>query len=257
MKSTLKLITLWLALAATLIQVHATERGAGWYISKREGGTPGFPSDADFLNQHACYFIDEACEKSGDKVIYLTFDAGYENGNVERVLDVLKEQSVPGAFFILSNLINKNTNLVKRMFEEGHLVCNHTTNHKAIPTLSAEEVQNNLSRLEELCYEKTGYTMSKYFRYPEGFYSKESALLLESLGYKTVFWSIAYADWDNARQPSREYAIKALTKQTHPGAVVLLHPTSKTNADILEEMIDIWRDMGYRFGTLDELAARN
>ena len=254
MKAIVKTISITVVISALLTLTVSAQSGQGWYIVKRDGGSPGFPSDAGFLKEHSCYFIDQASADSGDKVLYLTFDAGYENGNVEKILDTLKAESVPAAFFILSNLIVKNTELVSRMFDEGHLVCNHTANHRSVPTLSREQTGENLSRLEDLCLEKTGRKMSRYFRYPEGVYSKESVLLLEELGYKTFFWSIAYADWDNAKQPSREHAKSALVRQTHPGAIVLLHPTSETNASILGEMIAEWRAMGYRFGTLDELA---
>lgn len=257
MKAFLKAISTALLLSLMTVFVSA-DTGHGWYISKRGTGiTPGFPSDSDLLSEHSCYFVDRKCAQSGEKVIYLTFDAGYENGNISRILDTLCEKDVPAAFFVLSNLIIKEHDLLKRMIDEGHLVCNHTRKHKSIPTLTEDEAREELEGLEALCYEETGYKMPKYFRYPEGNYSKQSALMLEKMGYKTFFWSIAYADWDNEKQPVREYAIEALKKQTHPGAVVLLHPTSKTNADIMGDIIDIWRSMGYRFGTLDELVARN
>ena len=227
--------------------------GEGWYLIKHKGTSPNFPKNAEFLREHSCYFIDEEASKSGERVLYLTFDAGYENGNIGRIMDILRSEGVPAAFFILSNLINKNEDLVERMFEEGHTVCNHTSNHKNLTKMSKSEARENLEALESLCYEKTGYTMSKYFRYPEGYYSKDTALFLEELGYKTFFWSMAYADWDNGRQPSPDAAIENLMAQTHPGAVILLHPTSKTNADILPTLIERWREMGYKFASLGDL----
>lgn len=257
MKYFIKAISAALLLSLITVSVSA-DAGHGWYISKRGAGiTPGFPGDSDFLSEHSCYFIDRKCSESGEKVIYITFDAGYENGNISRILDTLCDKGVPAAFFVLSNLIIKEPNLVRRMIDEGHLVCNHTRKHKSVPNLTPDETRAELESLEQLCYEQTGYEMPKYFRYPEGNYSKQSALVLEKMGYKTFFWSVAYADWDNEKQPACEYAIEALKKQTHPGAVVLLHPTSATNADIMENIIDIWRGMGYRFGTLDELVERN
>ena len=257
MKALKIFISLMLLAAITALPASA-DCGHGWYISKRGiGVAPGFPNDSTFLTEHSCYFIDKKSLESGEKVIYITFDAGYENGNVSKILDTLKEKEVPAAFFVLSNLIVKESDLIKRMAAEGHLVCNHTKHHKSIPDISVDETRAEISELEALCFEKTGYEMPKYFRYPEGYYSKESALMLENMGYKTFFWSVAYADWDNERQPARDYAIKALEKQTHPGAVVLLHPTSETNAAILGDIIDLWRSMGYRFGTLHELVERN
>lgn len=256
-KTLLKLFALALALHSVLYIGVSAQGGQGWYIQKRGNSTPGFPADAEYLSANSCYFIDKSSADAGVKVIYLTFDAGYENGNIAKILDTLKEKEVPAAFFILSNLIKKNADLVTRMFKEGHTVCNHTKNHKNMTKLTAEEMKSNLEELEVTCYETTGYRMAKYFRYPEGYYSKECVKNASAFGYKTFFWSMAYADWDNANQPSRERAIQALTTTTHPGAIVLLHPTSKTNANILCEMIDTWRDMGYSFGTLDELVKNN
>ena len=234
-----------------MIPARANECASNWYIKKNGRNTPIFPDDSDFLDCHNGYYVGkgEDCKKK----IFLTFDAGYENGNIEKILDVLKEENVPAAFFILKNLIYKNTDLVKRMAEEGHLVCNHTKNHKDMTTLTAEEMKANLKFLEDLYNEYTGKEMAKYFRFPEGRYNCNTILTAEEAGYKTVFWSLAYADWDDTNQPSEEKAIKILTDNIHDGAIVLLHPTSRTNARILKTMIKTWRDMGYSFGTLDEL----
>ena len=253
MKVVIKLLSAILAFCTLFTVSASAAEKQGWYIVKHEGCTPGFPSDSSFLSEHSCYFLDEDSAKGGEKVIYLTFDAGYENGNIERILGTLRERGVPAAFFILSNLVRKNADLVKQMSDDGHLVCNHTSNHKCAPEMTKDELRENLEALEALCLERTGYVMPKYFRYPEGVYSAESALALEELGYKSFFWSVAYADWDNSNQPSAEKAIKSLIKQTHPGAIVLLHPTSSTNAEILPKMIAVWQEMGYRFGRLDEL----
>lgn len=238
------------SLLVTVVHAHGAEN---WYICKKGNQCPGFPGSADYLRENGCYFVDDNAVSCGEKRLYLTFDAGYENGNIELILNTLKEESVPGAFFILSNLINKNTDLVKRMAEEGHLVCNHTANHKDLTTLSKDEIKQNLQKLESLYFEKTGHSMPKYFRYPEGRYSKETVQYLDELGYKTFFWSMAYADWDNNRQPSEESAIRTLLSHTHPGAIILLHPTSATNAHILPKLIETWKSMGYTFGSLDEL----
>ena len=207
-----------------------------------------FPYEKDYGG----FYIDDNADEN-NKVINLTFDAGYENGNVEKILDILKTESVPAAFFLLDNIIIKNTNLVTRMEEEGHLVCNHTKNHKNLSFASENEISRDLEALEMIYEEKCGKEMSKYFRFPEGNYSIESLKQVEKLGYKTIFWSFAYDDWDNGRQMSSSKAIKKILDGTHNGEIILLHPTSKTNADILPTLISEWRKMGYRFGTLDEL----
>ena len=143
------------------------------------------------------------------------------------------------------------------MAVEGHLVCNHTKNHKDLTSASEEEIAKDLFALEEIYKENTGYEMAKYFRFPEGKYSVEALKCVQKLGYKTIFWSFGYDDWDNCRQPSKERAIKKILDNTHNGAVILLHPTSATNAKILPTLIKAWRDMGYEFGTLDELTSKS
>lgn len=220
-----------------------------WYIKRKGRVIPIFPKEAVEAESYDAYYID----KSGEKKIYLTFDAGYENGNVEKILDVLKEKSVPAAFFLLDNIILKNSDLVLRMEDEGHLVCNHTKNHKNLSFASEEEITRNLKALEMIYEERCGRKMSKYFRFPEGRYTLQALKTVQSLGYKTIFWSFAYDDWDNGRQPDCDKAIKKVLDNTHDGAVMLFHPTSSTNAEIFPILIDSWRDMGYTFGTLDEL----
>jgi peptidoglycan-N-acetylmuramic acid deacetylase len=189
-------------------------------------------------------------------VLYLTFDAGYENGNVSRVLDVLKSEQVPGAFFILAHLLEANTDLVQRMVDEGHLVCNHTVKHRNMTHVtSKEEFETELRTLETLFYEKTGSVMPKYYRPPEGRFSESNLKMAREAGYCTIFWSFAYADWDNDRQMSPEAAKKIILDNIHNGAVLLLHPTSATNAAVLGDVIRECKEQGYRFGTLDELVA--
>lgn len=223
-----------------------------WYIKRNGNQSPTPPPDADILEQYnACYINDNL--SNGEKKLYLTFDAGYENGNIEKILDILYEEKIVAAFFILDNLIIKNTDLVKRMSKEGHLVCNHTKNHKNLSFATKEEISNDLTELENICKEKAGIEMDKFFRFPEGKYSEEALKYVNELGYKTVFWSLAYADWDNHKQPSKEFAIKKILDNTHNGAIILLHPTSKTNAEILPYLISEWRSMGYEFGSLKEI----
>ncbi len=225
-----------------------------WYCPHRKDGMPpAIPSEMSFIEEHGGYFLDRKA-KEDDKVIYLTFDAGYENGNVEKILDVLKEENVQGAFFILDNLITANTDLVKRMAEEGHLVCNHTAKHRDMSAVTDKaEFEEELAKLESIYKEYTGYDMAKFYRPPEGKFSETNMIHADELGYKTIFWSFAYADWDNNKQMSAEKAIEKVLGGTHNGEILLLHPTSATNAAILPELIRTWKSMGYRFGTLNEL----
>ena len=186
-------------------------------------------------------------------MVYLTFDAGYENGNVEKILNTLRDTGTPGAFFILSHFAKANPELVRRMAAEGHLVCNHTASHKNLSHAGKEQIAGELSALEAACEEATGVKVAPYFRPPEGSFSKEMLENVKSLGYKTVFWSFAYADWDNGKQPAPDKALKLVLDNVHNGAVLLLHPTSATNAAILGRLIESLKADGYRFGTLEEL----
>ena len=252
--SFLATLTVCLFLQGQPVQAEEDTTPYNWYFKKNDSHEqPPLDSCLEFIKKQDGYYLDEGCK---EKVIYLTFDAGYENGNVEKILDTLKAEKVPAAFFLLDNIILKNTDLVLRMVDEGHLVCNHTKNHKNLSSADEEEIRRNLTALEKIYEEKTGREMSKYFRFPEGSYSIEALKSIERLGYKTVFWSFAYEDWDNNRQLSRDKAIRKIIDGTHNGAVMLFHPTSSTNADIMPELISRWRDMGYRFGTLDQLTEK-
>ena len=238
-----------------VLQATAKAGECHWYCIRTKGNKqPPIPCEFSFIEEHDGYFIDRKHSDSNtDKVVYLTFDAGYENGNVARVLDTLKKENVPAAFFILSHLVNANADLVLRMVEEGHLVCNHTAHHPNLWDAPKERVQEEIKALEAAFKNLTGKDMSPYFRPPEGSFSRKMLQHVSALGYKTVFWSFAYADWDNDKQPGREKALKTIFDNMHNGAVILLHPTSRTNADILPEIIARLRADGYRFGTLEEL----
>ena len=224
-----------------------------WYIIKKGNCAPDFPPSATDVTENGGVYIDTQCEQNNEKKIYLTFDAGYENGNIAKILDIMKEEDVKGSFFILSNLIIKNPELVTRMADEGHLVCNHTYNHKNMTRLTNEEMLDNLHRLENLYSDTTGKEMSKIFRFPEGRYNLRTLKLLAENGYKTVFWSMAYDDWDNSRQMDTQIAKNKLLSTTHNGAIILLHPTSATNASILRDLIREWKQMGYSFGLVSEI----
>ncbi|MBR4206113.1 MAG: polysaccharide deacetylase family protein [Clostridia bacterium] len=221
----------------------------GWYCPhEKDGKRPSAPAEAGKLEEHGAYYLGK-----DEPVIYLTFDAGYENGNVEKILDVLKDEDVPAAFFILENLVSRNPDLVKRMAEEGHTVANHTAKHPDMSQKTKDEFTAELTRMEDAYRSLTGGEIAKYYRPPEGRFTTENLDWANELGYKTILWSYAYADWDNDRQMPPEAAAQKVLAGTHNGEVLLLHPTSKTNAEILRGLIRTWKQAGYRFGTLDEL----
>ena len=245
------MVTVFLALI--LVNTEAIETGS-WGLSFRQEGTPpiGPASQAQLAQYDAAYLGD-----TGSPVIYLTFDAGYENGCTARILDVLKAHQVPAAFFLVGNYIEKNEDLVRRMVEEGHTVGNHTMHHYDMSKISDPAAfTKELQDLEALFKQVTGQEMPRYYRPPQGIYSEKNLKMAQELGYKTVFWSLAYVDWKNDAQPTAADAFAKLLPRIHNGAVVLLHSTSRTNAEILDELLTRWEEMGYRFGTLDELFAQ-
>ena len=222
-----------------------------WGLSFRsEGSAPIGNAGADQLRQFDTVYLGDTSEK----VIYLTFDAGYENGCTAKILDVLQKHQVKAAFFLVGNYIEKNEDLVRRMVKEGHIVGNHTMHHYDMSKLSDKAAfSKELTDLETLYKTTTGMDMPKYYRPPQGIYSEENLRMAKELGYKTVFWSLAYVDWNNDAQPSREQAFSKLLPRIHNGAVVLLHSTSQTNAEILDELLTKWKEMGYRFASIEEL----
>ena len=240
-------------LSTLIIPAHAA--GTGWYcVRAKNHAQPVADPPLAEVEKHGGYYIDHTHTdpKADDKVVYLTFDAGYENGNVAKVLDALKAEGATGAFFILGNLPEKNPDLVRRMATEGHLVCNHTFTHKNLCGASAGALTAELKRLEEACT-AIGVNVAPYYRPPEGCFDEAMLREAQTAGYKTVFWSFAYADWDNARQPDPAAAKARILDNLHNGAVILLHPTSATNAAILGDVLREMKALGYRFGTLDEL----
>ena len=244
------LLTVVLALGVWLGSVLPT---GSWGLSFRQEGAPPIgTAGADQLGRYDAAYLGDTSEK----VLYLTFDAGYENGCTEQILDTLKKHNVKAAFFLVGNYIQRNADLVRRMVqeEEGHTVGNHTMHHPDMSKLSDfNAFSRELSDLAELYEQTVGQPMPRYYRPPQGIYSEENLKMAQQLGYRTVFWSLAYVDWNNDAQPSREQALSKLLPRTHPGAVVLLHSTSKTNAEILDELLTKWEEAGYRFGTVEEL----
>lgn len=222
-----------------------------WGLSFRENGKPPVGNaTAKALKEYNAYYVGDTDEK----VIYLTFDAGFENGFTPAILDTLKKHDVKAAFFIVGHYLEEEPELVKRMIEEGHIVGNHTYHHPDMSKIQdAESFGKELTSLEELYKQVTGRDMQKYYRPPQGKFNEDNLTMANDMGYKTIFWSLAYADWYQDKQPTKEQAFEKLIPRIHPGAVVLLHSTSKTNSEILDELLTKWEEAGYTFKTLDDL----
>ena len=236
--------------AVSIFSSSALETGSWGLSFRQEGAPPIGTAGKDQLEQYDAAYIGDTTQT----VLYLTFDAGYENGCTEKILDVLKAHEVKAAFFLVGNYIEKNADLVRRMADEGHTVGNHTMHHPDMSAISDREAfTKELQGLEELYKQTTGKDLPKFYRPPQGTYSEENLKMAKERGYKTVFWSLAYVDWNNDAQPTKEQAFEKLLPRTHPGAVVLLHSTSKTNAEILDELLTKWKEEGYRFGRVEEL----
>ena len=245
-------VALSLCLGVWIFLGPDVETGA-WGLSFRQAGQPPVgPANTAVLKGYDAAYLGD----SSEKVLYLTFDAGYENGCTAKILDILDKHQVKAAFFLVGNYMEKNADLVRRMVKDGHIVGNHTMHHPDMSKISDKAAfSKELLDLESLFQEITGKEMPKYYRPPQGTYSEENLRMAKELGYKTVFWSLAYVDWNNDSQPTAEYAFSKLLPRTHNGAVVLLHSTSQTNAEILDELLTRWKEMGYRFATLEELFA--
>ncbi|MBE6053344.1 MAG: delta-lactam-biosynthetic de-N-acetylase [Clostridium sartagoforme] len=223
-----------------------------WYFVNRESGkTPEPPKESiSFMAEYDAYYVGD----SNSKVLYLTFDEGYENGNTPKILDTLKEENVPAAFFVVKPYIKQEPEIIKRMVEEGHLVCNHSSHHPSMASIKDNEKFNlEFSEVEDEFKALTGKEMPKFFRPPMGKYSKNSLKKTKDLGYKTIFWSFAYKDWLVDNQPQEDAAIQKILKGVHPGSIILLHAVSDTNSKILKNVIQELKSQGYEFKSLTDL----
>lgn len=222
-----------------------------WGLSfQTEGEPPSGMASVESLRDYNAYFVGDTTKP----IIYITFDAGFENGNTEAILDALKKHNAPACFFLVGNYLETAPDLVKRMVDEGHLIGNHTMHHPDMSAISDKEAfQQELSALETLYTEITGENMPKLYRPPQGKYSTENLKNAQELGYSTFFWSLAYVDWYTDNQPTHEQAYSKLIPRIHNGAIVLLHSTSSTNAEILDELLTKWEEAGYSFGKLTDL----
>lgn len=225
-----------------------------FFIPNTKGNQPDEPKEVlDIIKNKDAYYVGS----KDKKVLYLTFDEGYENGYTTKILDILKENNVKAAFFVTEPYIKANKELIKRMVQEGHLVCNHSKRHPSMAKLAKSnknEFNNEILSTEKTFEQVSGKKMDKFFRPPMGAYNELSLYYTQKLGYKTVFWSVAYRDYEVDDQPSVDEAKTILLNRTHNGAVILLHAISKTNTEVLDYLIHEWRNRGYDFKSLTNLS---
>ena len=239
-------------LALFLRQPKAIETGAWGLSFQKEGQPPAGTASQETLDAYGAAYRGNTDEK----VLYLTFDLGYEAGYTATILDVLKAHDAPAAFFVVGSYLESQPELVRRMAKEGHIVGNHTWHHYDMSRISDPAVfREELERVAEQYRAVTGEAMPPYYRPPQGIYSEDNLAQAQALGYHTVFWSLAYVDWKQDAQPAKSEAYDKLIPRMHPGCILLLHATSKTNAEILDDLLTRYEQEGYRFGTLDELFA--
>ena len=216
--------------------------------------TDGDPPIANASMEELARFDAYYAQNTTEKVLYLTFDAGFENGNTPIILDALKKHSAPATFFVVGTYIESNPDLIKRMEKEGHIVGNHTYHHPDMTKLSSlSAFEKELKDVENAYNNVTGKEMTKFYRPPQGKYNENNLQMAKELGYHTFFWSLAYVDWQENNQPTKEEAFDKLLTRVHPGAIVLLHSTSKTTGEILDELLTKWEEMGYQFKSLDTI----
>lgn len=255
----LAIILLCIGMVCALRAVNrlgAAEAAAGitdWGLSfQSEGAPPVANASQEYLRNFDALYVGDANQKE----IYITFDAGFENGNTERILDALKKHGVKATFFLVGNYFETQPELVKRMAKEGHTIGNHTYSHPDMSKIGdIQSFQTELQKNETLYRDILGSEMPKLYRPPQGKFCEENLKMAQQLGYSTVFWSLAYVDWYTDDQPTPEQAFSKLLPRIHPGAVVLLHSTSSTNAEILDELLTKWEETGYSFGDLEAYCA--
>jgi peptidoglycan-N-acetylmuramic acid deacetylase len=222
-----------------------------YYVGKGKDQIAEAPRESiDFLKENSAYYLGD----TSNKILYLTFDEGYENGHTGEILNILKEYKVPAAFFVVKPYITKEPELVKRMVAEGHIVGNHSVHHPSMAQIhDKEKFEAEFKGVEDAYKELIGEDMPKFFRPPMGKYSKESLQMTKDLGYKTIFWSFAYKDWLVNNQPDENFAIQKIGKGAHPGSIMLLHAVSNTNTKILATVIKTLQEEGYEFKSLNDL----
>ena len=221
------------------------------------GWGPGGPVDElnrsqgalSYQNKYGHYDADFIGRNS--KKIYLTFDQGYENGYTAPILDTLKEKEVPAVFFLTGHYVNTQPELIQRMIDEGHILGNHSQNHPSFPDTPLEQCKAEVEEIHNSVKEQFDYEMS-LFRFPAGEFSEQTLKLMQDMGYRSVFWSFAYRDWEVDNQPDPAEALSTVVSKAHPGAIILMHSVSATNAEILGDVIDQLRAEGYEFAAFNE-----
>lgn len=223
-----------------------------WWFRRNETHKPSGSGEGFPIEEYSAYYLDRTATEE-DKVFYVTFDCGYENGFTPSILDTLQEKNVKAMFFVTKDFIVTNPEYVKRMKEEGHMVGNHTVRHLSSPTLTPEELAAELYEVAVAMEEYTGYSIDPFFRTPMGEYSERVLKVVQDMGYTTAFWSIAYYDYDVNNQPGKDYVVDHFNTYHHNGCIALIHNISESNTQALGDVLDLLRKAGYRFGTLDEL----
>lgn len=249
MKKYVTIIMMFTVLITILFNGN-TVHGYGWgYKKSNNNERPDFGKFAEIVKDYTAIYAD----MTDEKVIYFTFDNGYEQGYTSKVLDVLKKHEVPATFFVTGHYVETAPELVKRMVDEGHIVGNHSYNHPDFTTMTKEEIKKELDMLEEAVAKVSNQKEMKYLRPPRGTFNENTLKWTSELGYIHVFWSLAFKDWETNKQRGWEYAFQEITSQVHPGAIVLLHTVSKDNAEALDKVITHLKEAGYQFKSLDDL----
>lgn len=241
-------IVLLLTLFATFFSLSSIDiKASGWGFSRNnQHVTPSIGKYAEMIEGTSSYYVGDTSQK----IVYLTFDAGYDNGELIKILNTLEQKNVKASFFLTGDFVKRFPELTIKITLDGHIPCNHSYSHRRIQTLTKDELANDLEKLNQAYYDLTGHTMPKYFRPPEGEFSREALLNVQSLGYKTIFWSYAYRDWDVNHQQSSEKVVQNVVENLHPGAIILMHSVSSTNSEALGLIIDEIRNAGYEFKTV-------
>lgn len=234
----------------TLDPSALSNEGYSWSFKRNSDHLPvtGYTQGIDLAAYGTYYKVD-----TEEKVIYLTFDQGYENGHSSEILDILKANDVQAAFFVTKPYITSNPELCIRMKEEGHLVGSHSVTHSKFSTLSSQEIEQELIENQKTFEDVTGYEMDLFFRPPGGDYSESALYDISKANYRTIFWSLAYKDWDVKNQPGKQAAYDHVLENYHPGGIFLLHAVSQSNTEALDDILKALKAEGYRFGSLYEV----
>lgn len=224
-----------------------------WSFKRNKEHIPSGTYEPFDISKYNAYFLNTDAASKGEKVIYLAFDCGYEEGYTSLILDTLKAHNAKAVFFLTKDFLDSDSELAGRMKEEGHIVGNHTLHHPSLPSCSFEKLLSEVNGLAEYYKEKTGYELDKFIRPPMGEYSERTLKILEDLGYTTIFWSLAYYDYDTDNQPGKDHVVNHFNDYYHDGMISLIHTISSSNAEALDDVLTLLEAAGYRFGTIDEL----